>query len=88
MTGDTSLQAVHELLAKRFSGKSIRIYEAGGGSATFIQPNIRSAAEVTVLDIDKTNFKTTPMPTKKFLATYKLMRFQKTALILSSATTL
>lgn len=77
VTGDTSLQAVHELLAKRFSGKSIRIYEAGGGSATFIQPNIRSAAEVTVLDIDKTQLQNNTYADKKVLGDVQTYAFPK-----------
>ena len=52
VTGQTSLQAVHELLTKRVAGNNVRIYEAGGGSASFIQPNILKGANVTVLDID------------------------------------
>lgn len=50
-TAQSSLHAVHELLSKRLSGKSIRIYEAGGGSASFL-PNILKLGTVTVLDID------------------------------------
>ena len=52
LTGRASLQAVHELLTKRLAGKPIHIYEAGGGSASFIEPNILKTAQVTVLDID------------------------------------
>jgi SAM-dependent methyltransferase len=52
VTADTSLQTVHELLSKRFAGKDIRIYEAGGGSASFMQADILTGADVTVLDID------------------------------------
>jgi SAM-dependent methyltransferase len=52
VTADTSLQTVHELLSDQFAGKPIRMYEAGGGSASFMQPDILTTAEVTVLDID------------------------------------
>ncbi len=74
-TGHTSLQAVHELLAERLSGKNNRIYEAGGGSATFIQPNIRAAAEVTVLDIDETQLQNNTYADKKILGDVQEHRF-------------
>ena len=67
VTGHTSLQAVHELLAKHLSGKKNRIYEAGGGSVTFIQPDVRGDAEVTVLDIDKTQLQNNAYANKKIL---------------------
>jgi SAM-dependent methyltransferase len=50
---NSSLQAVHELLEKRFAEKRIRIYEAGGGSMSFINSAFRKKAHVTVLDIDR-----------------------------------
>lgn len=50
-TAQSSLHAVQELLSNKFSGKSIRIYEAGGGSASFL-PSILKFGTVTVLDID------------------------------------
>lgn len=55
MTGapnPTSLQTVHEILADRFRGKPVRIYEAGGGSASFLQRNVMDVTEITVVDID------------------------------------
>lgn len=55
MTGTphpTSLQIVHEILADHFRGKRVRIYEAGGGSASFLQRDIVDVAEITVVDID------------------------------------
>lgn len=75
VTGHTSLQAVHELFANRFLGKNIRIYEAGGGSATFIQSNILSAAEVTVLDIDDLQLKNNSYADKKILGDVQTYAF-------------
>jgi ubiquinone/menaquinone biosynthesis C-methylase UbiE len=74
-TGHTSLQTVHEILAKRFFGKNIRIYEAGGGSATFIQSNIRNDAEVTVLDIDKIQLQNNSYADKKILGDVQTYSF-------------
>jgi SAM-dependent methyltransferase len=76
VTGHTSLQAVHQLLAERLSGKNNkRIYEAGGGSATFIQPDIRAGAEVTVLDIDKTQLQNNTYANNKILGDVQEHRF-------------
>jgi SAM-dependent methyltransferase len=51
VTGKRSLQAVHELLAKRISTKNPRIYEAGGGSASCVAADMLKSAHVTVVDI-------------------------------------
>jgi SAM-dependent methyltransferase len=53
MTGKISLQGVHSIFESRFSGKQVRIYEAGGGSASSIPTDILSNAQVTVVDIDE-----------------------------------
>jgi len=52
VTGKHSLQKVHELIATRLPAKSIRIYEAGGGSASCVPADLLSNADVTVVDID------------------------------------
>lgn len=52
-TPESSLQAVRELFASKFSDRSIRIYEAGGGSASLaLEPNMLKRGTVTVVDID------------------------------------
>jgi SAM-dependent methyltransferase len=53
VTGKRSLQAVHELLAKRISTKDPRIYEAGGGSSSWLPVGVLKSAHVTVVDIDE-----------------------------------
>jgi SAM-dependent methyltransferase len=53
VTGNKSLQRVHELIANRISTKNARIYEAGGGSATSLPLDIFNSAHVTVVDIDE-----------------------------------
>lgn len=75
VTGQSSLQAVHELLATLFAGKDIRIYEAGGGSASFIQPNILNVGQVTVLDIDAIQLQKNDYADKKFLGDVQTYAF-------------
>ena len=53
----SSLEAVHTLLAKRLPRKNTRIYEAGGGSTSFIQLNFLEDARITVVDIDEVQLK-------------------------------
>ena len=75
MTGQLSLQVVHELLAERLPGDNIRIYEAGGGSASFIGADIRKHAEVTVLDIDATQLENNTYADKKLLGDVQAIEF-------------
>jgi SAM-dependent methyltransferase len=76
-TGQTSLQTVHELLAKRLPEKHLRIYEAGGGSASFIQPHILNIAQVTVLDIDAIQLQKNRYADKKILGDVQTYAFPK-----------
>jgi 2-polyprenyl-3-methyl-5-hydroxy-6-metoxy-1,4-benzoquinol methylase len=64
---NSSLQAVHNLLETRFGGKTIRIYEAGGGSMSFLQSSFLGNADVTVLDIDEIQLKNNCYADKKVL---------------------
>jgi len=75
VTGQFSLQAVRELLAERLPGDNIRIYEAGGGSASFIGADIRKRAEVTVLDIDATQLENNTYADKKILGDVQAFEF-------------
>ena len=49
----SSLEAVHRLLSERFADQDIRIYEAGGGSTSYLPTNLVLNAETTVVDVDK-----------------------------------
>jgi SAM-dependent methyltransferase len=51
--GQQSLEQVHKLIADRISAGHPRVYEAGGGSASFIPPALLKTARVTVVDIDE-----------------------------------
>ena len=47
-----SLLAVHRILGSRLPATSLRIYEAGGGSTSFLPLEVLRRAHVTVVDID------------------------------------
>jgi SAM-dependent methyltransferase len=51
-TGKASLQKVHSILSNRFANKSVRIYEAGGGSSSCLPSGLLQNAQVTAVDID------------------------------------
>jgi len=70
-----SLQTVHQLLKTRFNGKNIRIYEAGGGSMSFLQSSFLDKADVTVLDIDEIQLKNNCYADKKILGDIQTYAF-------------
>src|SRR5215472_11222605 len=72
-----SLQTVHQLLKTRFNGKNIRIYEAGGGSMSFLQSSFLDKADVTVLDIDEIQLKNNCHGDKKNFGRYPDLCFSR-----------
>ena len=71
----SSLQAVHALLEKRLPRKNTRIYEAGGGSASFIQLNFLEGARITVVDIDEVQLKNNSYADHKILGDIQIHAF-------------
>jgi SAM-dependent methyltransferase len=57
VSGKQSLQEAHSILVDRFSTKAPRIYEAGGGSASWAPAPIRNSCHMTVVDIDEVQLK-------------------------------
>jgi SAM-dependent methyltransferase len=49
----SSLRAVHGVLEKKLPRRNTRVYEAGGGSASFIELKFLEGARITVVDIDE-----------------------------------
>ncbi len=47
-----ALALVQDFLLARFSGKTIQIYEAGGGSLSYLPAQLLETADVTAVDID------------------------------------
>jgi SAM-dependent methyltransferase len=62
----TSLSAVHDLLLSKFAGQNIRIYEAGGGSMSYLPQELIGRAEKTVVDIEEKQLR------KNFYAEHKI----------------
>jgi len=47
-----ALAIVQNLLLSRFGHNKVRIYEAGGGSLSYLPPDLLGRADITVVDID------------------------------------
>jgi SAM-dependent methyltransferase len=48
----TSLRAAQDAILNRLQGREVRIYEAGGGSMSYLPESFTAPADVTVVDID------------------------------------
>lgn len=48
-----SLHSVHHILQAQLPDGGLDVYEAGGGSTSFLPPDVLSRARVTVVDIDE-----------------------------------
>lgn len=48
-----SLKQAHDVLARALPSSAPTIYEAGGGSTSFLPPSVLEQADVTVVDIDE-----------------------------------
>jgi SAM-dependent methyltransferase len=53
MPSRDALAQIRDGLLKRLGGKNIRVYEAGGGSISFLSPDFLDKADVTVVDVDE-----------------------------------
>jgi SAM-dependent methyltransferase len=49
-----AMMLAQNLLRDRFAGETIRIYEAGGGSCSYLPPELLDNADITVVDLDRT----------------------------------
>jgi SAM-dependent methyltransferase len=71
----SSLQAVNALLEKRLPRKGTRVYEAGGGSTSFIRLNFLDDARITVVDIDEVQLKNNGYAEHKILGDIQIHAF-------------
>jgi SAM-dependent methyltransferase len=72
-----SLLAVYDVLGAELPEGAISIYEAGGGSTSFLPPGLLRRAEVTVVDIDAEQLRNNDYAQAKILGdvqTYRLPR--------------
>jgi len=72
---ESSFRTVHGLIADRLPKTNARIYEAGGGSASCVLPNILDSAHVTVVDIDATQLKNNSYADTKILGDIQTHEF-------------
>jgi hypothetical protein len=54
---DAALREVQKFLADRFRGRSVRIYEAGGGSLSILPSSSLNNPKISVVDIDETQLR-------------------------------
>ena len=67
VSGKQSLRAVYALIGNRTSRNSLRIYEAGGGSASCLSAEILKDSDVTVVDIDQSQLERNAYANEKIL---------------------
>jgi len=70
-----ALASVQNLLRDRFAGRAIRIYEAGGGSTSYLPPDLLSTADITMVDIDDTQLQNNQYARSKICGDIQLQRF-------------
>lgn len=75
MSGKASLQEAQAILVNRFLAKTTRIYEAGGGSASWAPSAIRNGSHTTVVDIDETQLKNNDYANVKILGDIQTQEF-------------
>jgi len=70
-----SLLAVHDILCNRLPPTSLRIYEAGGGSTSFLPLDVLRRAHVTVVDIDEHQIRNNTYAQQAILGDIQSWRF-------------
>jgi SAM-dependent methyltransferase len=70
-----ALAVVQNLLRDRFSGRTIRIYEAGGGSTSYLPPDLLRSADITMVDIDDTQLQNNRYARSKICGDIQVQRF-------------
>jgi SAM-dependent methyltransferase len=72
-----SLLAVHGILSARFAAQPrLAIYEAGGGSTSFLPLNLMHRAHVTVVDVDADQIRNNDYAQAKILGDIQTYRFE------------
>ena len=70
-----SLLAVHDILSTRLPLSNLAIYEAGGGSTSFLPLNVLRRAHVTVVDIDEEQIRNNDYAQETILGDVQTWRF-------------
>lgn len=71
----SALAIVQALLRSRFAGKPVRIYEAGGGSISYLPMEMLRSAEITVVDIDDAQLRNNRYARSKICGDIQTQRF-------------
>lgn len=72
-----SLRAVHAVLSRVLDQPALAIYEAGGGSTSFLPPSLLRRADVTVVDIDRDQLANNDYAQHKILGDIQTHRFPR-----------
>jgi len=76
ISADHALERVQNLLLDRFADhETIRIYEAGGGSLSYLPPELLDKADITVVDIDGDQIKNNSYAKTKILGDIQTCEF-------------
>lgn len=70
-----SLALVHQTLLSRLPGGPLAIYEAGGGSSSYLPPSVIARSRVTVLDIDPVQLANNRYAHERVLGDIQVHRF-------------
>ena len=62
-----------KLLKDRFGSKAIRLYEAGGGSTSWLPKELSERATVVVVDIDETQIRNNTYAHQKILVRHPVL---------------
>jgi SAM-dependent methyltransferase len=71
-----SLLTVHEILDAELPKGNLSLYEAGGGSMSFLPPDVLGRAHVTVVDIDEEQLRCNGYAHKTILGDIQTYRFK------------
>jgi SAM-dependent methyltransferase len=75
--GTSSLRQAHKIILDRVGGRKIRVYEAGGGSASYVPKMILNDCQITVVDIDKSQLERNKYAHTKILADVQTQTFPR-----------
>jgi SAM-dependent methyltransferase len=70
-----SLIAVHGILGAELPNRRLTVYEAGGGSTSFLPPDVVHRSDITVVDIDEEQLRKNDYADKTILGDIQTYRF-------------
>ena len=70
-----SLIAVHDILDDELPNRRLAVYEAGGGSTSFLPPDVVRRSDITVVDIDEEQLRKNDYADRTILGDIQTYRF-------------